>query len=73
MNSNKVVLISVANAEVGAAIATNLDLPPSALAFFFLARNDITVGALRHASVQSHIQVPWLEKGVHIFIFFRNA
>ncbi len=45
MNSNKGVLISAADPEVGTAITANADLLPSAPVSFLLARNDITVGA----------------------------
>lgn len=65
MNSNEGVLISVADLEVGAAITANMDLLPSAPASFLLARNDVTVGATGHASVQGHIQVPEDENKVH--------
>lgn len=68
MDGNKGVLISVANSEMGTAIADNIDLLPSAPASFFLARNDITVGATRHASVKGHIQVPGGEKRVNSVI-----
>lgn len=68
MNSNKGVLISVADPEVGAAITANIDLLPSAPASILLARNDITVGATGHASAQGHIQVPEGENKVHIVI-----
>lgn len=68
MNSNEGVLISVANPEVGTAITTYVDLLPSAPASFLLARNDVTVGATRHASVQGHIQVPEGEERVHIVV-----
>lgn len=58
MNSYEGILISVTDLEVGAAIAPNSDLLPGAPASVLLTRNDITVGATRHASVQSDIQVP---------------
>lgn len=58
MNSNEGVLISVADLEVGVAITSDMDLLTSAPASFFLARNDVAVGATGHASVQGHIQVP---------------
>lgn len=65
MNSNEGVLISVANPEVGAAVASNSDLLPSAPASLLLAGNDVTVGATRHAGVQGDIQVPEGEDRVH--------
>lgn len=68
MNSNKGVLISAADPEVGTAITANADLLPSAPVSFLLARNDITVGATGHASAQGHIQVPEGEDKVHIVI-----
>lgn len=58
MNSNEGVLISVTDLEVGAAVTADMDLLPSASVSFLLPRNDIAVGAPRHASVQGHIQVP---------------
>lgn len=73
MDSNEGVLISVANPEVGTAITTNIDLLPSAPASFLLARNDITVGATGHASVQSHIQVPKGEGKVYIVLKASDA
>lgn len=68
MDGNKGVLVSVANSEVGTAIADNMDLLPSAPASFFLAGNDIAVGATRHASVKGHIQVPGGEEMVNSVI-----
>lgn len=68
MNGNEGVLISVANLEVSTTITANMDLLPSAPVSFFLARNDITVGATGHASVQSHIQVPKGKDKVHIVL-----
>lgn len=58
MNSNEGVLISVADAEVGTAIAANMDLLPGAPASFLLARDDVAISATWHASVQGHVQVP---------------
>lgn len=58
MDSNEGVLLCVANYEVGKAIITYVYLLPSAPTLFLLARNDITVCATWHASVQGHIQVP---------------
>lgn len=58
MDSNQRILRSVADAEMGTAITANSDLLPGAPASFFLARDDITVGSPRHASVQGDIQVP---------------
>ena len=66
MNCNKGVLISVADLKVGTAITANTDLLPSAPASFLLARNDVTVGATGHASVQGHIQVPKGEEQIYI-------
>ena len=51
MNSNKGVLIYVADLKVGATTITNTDLLPSAPVSFLLARNDVTVGATGQASV----------------------
>lgn len=69
MNSNEGVLISVANLEVGTSITANVDLLPSAPASFLLARNDVTVGATGHASVQGHIQVPeGLDKAKYMLV-----
>lgn len=63
MNSHKWILISVADAEVSAAVTTNIDLLPGAPASFLLAWDDVTVGATRHAGVQGHIQVPAVKTG----------
>ena len=58
MDSNKGVIIRVADPEVRATIGAHVDLLASTAASFFLARNDITVGASRHACVKGHVQVP---------------
>lgn len=67
MNSNVGVLIPVADLEVGTAITSNIDLLPCAAASFLLARNDITVGATGHASVQGDIQAPEVKKKYMLF------
>ena len=66
MNSNKGVLISVADLEVSASVTANMDLPSSAPASLLLAGNDVAVGATGHASVQGHIQVPKGEDKVDV-------
>lgn len=58
MYSNKGVFISVTNLEVGVSIFANNDLFSSAFVAILLTRNDITVSATRHTSVQGHIKVP---------------
>lgn len=66
MDSNVGVLISVADPEVGTAIAANVDLLPSAPASFLLAGDDVTVSAAGHAGVQGHIQIPKGEEELDI-------
>lgn len=62
MDRHHGVLIGVADLEVGTTIVPDIDGLPRAAPSIPLARNDITVGAAGHASVQSHIQVPdWLK------------
>ena len=63
MDRHHGVLVGVADLEVGATIVPDVDGLPRAAPSVLLARNDITVGAARHASVQCHIQVPdWLKR-----------
>lgn len=68
VDGNEGVLISVANPEVGTAVAANTDLLPGAPVSFFLAWNDVTVGSSRHAGVKGHIQVPGGEDEVHFIL-----
>lgn len=58
VNCDKWVFISVADPEVGASIAPDLDLLSRAPSSVFLARDHVAVGASGHAGVQSHIQIP---------------
>ena len=61
MDSNERILVSVADLEVGTAIAANLDLFAAAPPAVFVAGDDITVCAAGHAGVESDIQIPEIE------------
>ena len=58
MDCHEGIFVSIADLEVGAAVAPDVDLLSGAPTSVLLAGDDVTVGAARHAGVQSHIQVP---------------
>lgn len=58
MNSNKWILISVADEEVSTAVTAHVDLLPSTGISFLLSRNDITVDSTGQTSAEGHVQIP---------------